>query len=368
MRIRIRTAVATLLASFCLGIAAHAQPVLTVSSDIVAPGATASATITGVPGQHFALLGSSTKSGMSHAGVALAVGADFAILAVGVLDGTGQTILGVTPPFLSTSLDRYYLQAVTSPSAAFATIQVSTSRVIRNADLVGSLVGPPGPAGPQGPTGLTGPQGMVGPSGPAGPQGPVGPNGPVGPAGATGPPGPQGATGATGPIGATGPGGPIGPQGATGAATLQVFDAADRSFGPFTHAFGQDWITLTLSGNRVLLPVGPNGVLTTAPTIYWSAGCGNGLAYVANQSYLIYFGALFDDGNNTVAVVHPPTGPGIVYDNVNYTAKSSLTTVTPTPVWTCTSESGSISKARVSNPTLLAVPSGALPTWPLRLQ
>lgn len=199
MRIRISTAVATLLASFCLGIAAHAQPVLTMSSDIVAPGATASATITGVPGQHFALLGSSTKSGMSHAGVALAVGSDFAILAVGVLDGTGQTILGVTPPFLSTSLDRYYVQAVTAPSAAFAAIQVSTSRVVRNADLVGSLVGSPGPAGPVGPVGPSGPAGATGPAGPSGAPGAAGPAGPTGPVGPAGPAGQDGLPGSPGP-------------------------------------------------------------------------------------------------------------------------------------------------------------------------
>lgn len=323
MRIRIRTAVATLLASFCLGIAAHAQPVLTVSSDIVAPGATASATITGVPGQHFALLGSSTKSGMSHAGVALAVGADFAILAVGVLDGTGQTVLGVTPPFLSTSLDRYYLQAVTSPSAAFATIQVSTSRVVRNADLVGSLVGAPGPVGPQGPAGPTGPQGSVGPSGPAGTQGPVG------------------------------------PQGQQGVGAYVVYDAQDRVVGPLVQAFDLEWVSLNIAGTAVLLPIGPSGFLNSIE-MYWNQPNCSGQRYARDQSSLLRFGAI---SGETVMYLNPSAvSPisSVLYQSIEVYQEGQPGS------WTCLNAFGEIRAARLGAPVL--VPSGPLPQWPLRIQ
>lgn len=357
MGIRIRTAVATLLASFGVGIAAHAQPVLTVTSDIVAPGATASATITGVPGQHFALLGSSTKSGMSHAGVALAVGADFAILAVGVLDGTGQTILGVTPPFLSTSLDRYYLQAVTSPSAAFATIQVSTSRVVRNADLVGSLVGAPGPVGPQGPIGPTGPQGSIGPSGPAGTQGPVGPPGPAGPTGAAGPAGPQGAIG---PSGSAGPTGPAGPQGQPGVGAYVVYDAQDQVVGPFVQAFERDWVSLNVAGTDVLLPVGPSGFLNSIE-MYWSGPNCSGQRYAREQSSLLRFGAI---SGETVMYLNPNVASP-VYSSVPYQSIEAYQEGPPGS-WICVNSSGAIRAARLGAPVL--VPSGPLPQWPLRIQ
>lgn len=189
---RIDILIAIVLAVLVVPRHTGAQPALAVQPEIAPPGSTVGVTISAVPGQHFALLGSSTRAGMAYAGVQLSVGADFAILAMGVLDGTGQTVVGVTPPFLLTSLDRYYLQAVTSPAATFSTIQVSASRVLRNADLVGGLGGATGPAGP---------------AGPAGPQGPSGPTGPHGPTGPQGPPGPAGATGAQG---------PVGPQGAPG--------------------------------------------------------------------------------------------------------------------------------------------------------
>src|SRR5262245_13811051 len=79
---------------------ASAQPSLTVSSDTVAPGASVTATVTGVPGQAFALIGSSMGAGFSHGGVPLKVGPDVAILILSTLDGTGQAQVTVTPPFL----------------------------------------------------------------------------------------------------------------------------------------------------------------------------------------------------------------------------------------------------------------------------
>lgn len=91
-----------------------------------------------------------------------------------------------------------------------------------------SIIGTQGPAGPQGPkgdvgpqgvkgdTGETGPKGATGAAGPTGPQGPKGDTGPAGPTGATGPTGPQGKQGIQGAQGLQGPQGPTGPQGASG--------------------------------------------------------------------------------------------------------------------------------------------------------
>lgn len=82
--------------------------------------------------------------------------------------------------------------------------------------------GAAGPTGPQGPEGLKGDKGDkgdVGPAGeggPTGPQGPKGDTGPAGPTGATGPTGPQGKQGIQGAQGLQGPQGPTGPQGASG--------------------------------------------------------------------------------------------------------------------------------------------------------
>jgi len=178
-----------------VGVLAQPAVQLTLSTTVVTPGQAVTATVTGVPGQNFALLGSTTGAGLAHAGVSLAVGTDFAILALGTIPPSGNATVSVVPPFLLTTLDRYYLQAVTSPSAAFAPLAASAGGVIRNGDLVSGLTGPPGP---------TGPAGAVGPAGPAGPAGPPGPPGATGPAGPPGATGPAGPTGATGPSGTTG--------------------------------------------------------------------------------------------------------------------------------------------------------------------
>ena len=202
---------------------AEAQPTLSVSSDIVVPGATVVATLGGPPGLAFALVGSSMRAGLVHAGVSLAVGIDAAILAVGVLDGTGQTTIVVTAPFLFSTLDRYYLQAVVAPSMTFTSIQVSPGRVIRNGDLLNNVVGsagPPGVAGPAGPPGIAGPSGPQGAAGPAGNTGPLGPQGPAGPVGVSGP---QGASGSPGPPG------PQGIQGAIGQAGAGAFSLTNAS-------------------------------------------------------------------------------------------------------------------------------------------
>jgi Collagen triple helix repeat (20 copies) len=222
------------LSLFLSPVRALAQPTLTIDRDVVTPGAAVLATIVGAPGEYYALIGSGVGAGGSHAGISLAVGANFALLSYGVLDSNGRAVVNVVPAFLLTTLDRYYIQGATSTSPDFSSMQVTQGRVLRNGDLVGSLpgtLGPPGPEGPPGPTGppgppgpqgqtgnpgatgLTGPQGPIGLAGPAGPPGSQGPTGSIGPAGPAGTPG---ATGATGPAGPVGPIGPIGPTGAVG--------------------------------------------------------------------------------------------------------------------------------------------------------
>jgi hypothetical protein len=115
-------------------VAAAAQPTLALATVAVPPGTAVAVTVTGVPGRHFAVIGSATNAGFTYGGVSLAVGADLAVLAQGVLDGTGSAVVPVTPPFVGTSLDRYYLQAVTSASAAFVPLEASSGRVVRNRD------------------------------------------------------------------------------------------------------------------------------------------------------------------------------------------------------------------------------------------
>ena len=223
----------------------HAQsPILTLSNTIAAPGTAITATVTGTPGDYFAVVGSSTDGGFSFAGQQFAVGLDATLVSFGSLDGTGTARVSVIAPFRGTTLDRYYVQVAVSPLPTFGTLALSNGAVIRNGDLVNNLVGAPGPVGPAGPVGPTGPPGPPGVAGPPGAAGPTGPAGPIGPAG---PQGPSGAQGVAGPIG---PVGPQGPQGPAGAGSLQVFDASDRPFGPFTHAFGRDWVTLTLGADR----------------------------------------------------------------------------------------------------------------------
>ena len=153
---------------------AAAQTSFAVSPSAVGPGEAVTADISGPGGHHFAVIGSAVNAGMAYGGVPLAVGIDVVILAQGRLDGSGHARVNVLPPFVGTVLDRYYLQAVTSPSASFLPPSTSPGKVVRNSDLVGDLIGPPGPQGP------TGPQGPIGPSGPQGATGPMGPPGPPG--------------------------------------------------------------------------------------------------------------------------------------------------------------------------------------------
>jgi len=147
---------------------------LTLSTTVASPGVPIEAAIAGTPGQAFALVGSSVGSGFVHAGQSLSVGPDVVVLATGSIDGTGVARASFVPPFVGTALDRYYVQAATSPTGAFTVIALSAGRVIRNRDLVEGLVGPPGAPGAPGPPGPPGPAGPSGATGPAGPPGPPG--------------------------------------------------------------------------------------------------------------------------------------------------------------------------------------------------
>ncbi len=137
-----------------------------------------------------------------------------------------------------------------------------------------SIIGTQGPAGPQGPkgdvgpqgvkgdTGETGPKGATGAAGPTGPQGPEGlkgdkgDKGDAGPAGEGGPTGPQGPKGDTGPAGPTGATGPTGPQGKQGIQGAQGLQGPQGPTGPQ----GASGVTAPTSG-FFTLQVDPNGDL-----------------------------------------------------------------------------------------------------------
>jgi hypothetical protein len=175
MLIRILTAVT--IACAPLAATASAQTQMSLSTTVVRPGEAVTVTVHGDPVEHYAVIGSSVNGGFSYAGVLLGVGADVVILAQGVLDASGEASIRVVPPFNGTVLDRYYLQAVTSPAQNFVPLAPSPGRAVRNGDLVAGLAGgegPPGPVGPAGPAGAPGVMGSEGPSGPVGPTGPAG--------------------------------------------------------------------------------------------------------------------------------------------------------------------------------------------------
>jgi len=191
-RIRPRTgAIAALCVLTASAAWARQATDLVVSPSVVTPGAPVTATVSGPPGHYFALLGSSVGAGLTFGGRSFAIGVDFAVVASGQLDGAGLAIVSGTPPFLFTTLDRYYLQAATSPSPSFLPVDLSPGRILRNADLIGGLAGAPGPAGPPGPAGAEGPPGPPGPPGTTGATGATGQPGSQGPPGPPGPPGTQ---------------------------------------------------------------------------------------------------------------------------------------------------------------------------------
>src|SRR5262247_1742160 len=100
-----RAFVFAFLGSCLVAASAAAQPQVSLSSTVVAPGEGVTVTVTGAPGAFYALLGSSVDDGASFARERLKVRQDVAIVATGTLDGAGQATLTVKPPFLGTELD-----------------------------------------------------------------------------------------------------------------------------------------------------------------------------------------------------------------------------------------------------------------------
>jgi hypothetical protein len=160
------------LATVCGVASASAQPQVSISPTVAAPGDSVTVTVTGAPGAFYAVLGSDVNSGDSFTRDGLKLNRDVAVVTTGTLDGAGQAVIKVVPPFVGSVLDRFYFQAVTSFSPRFDGLESSTAAVVRNGDLVTGLQGPPGPVGPAGPVG------PVGAAGPTGPQGFTGPRGP----------------------------------------------------------------------------------------------------------------------------------------------------------------------------------------------
>jgi hypothetical protein len=234
----------------------------TVSQSVVAPGQPTTVLVTGIPGYYYAVIGSTTGAGFSYAGVALAVGPDVQILAMGNLDGMGQAVVTIVPPFYGTSLDRIYIQAATSPAPNFVPLQVAPGNVLVNADLSGlvaaGLTGPAGPEGPAGAPGAVGPAGAAGPVGPMGPQGAAGADGAVGPQGPAGLAGSQGPAGLDGAAGAAGPQGPAGLDGAVGSAGPQGPAGLDGVAGPQGPA-GLDGAAGPAGPQGLVGPQGPAG-------------------------------------------------------------------------------------------------------------
>lgn len=137
-----RRGVVASMAAYVLTIGAQASgqiPTLAVPSLVTAPGAVVPVTVSGIPGRFYAVVGSTTGAGVSFAGVPLAVGPDAVLLAQGTIGVSGSVTVAVTPPFVGTVLDRFYLQAVTSALPSFVPPEPSAGVVLRNADLVGGV-------------------------------------------------------------------------------------------------------------------------------------------------------------------------------------------------------------------------------------
>lgn len=238
---------------------------LTASTTTVVPGSEVTLSIGGSPGQHVAVIGSTTGAGFSFGGIALAVGTDVRLLFLGVLDGSGAARVAFAPPFLSTTLDRYYVQAVTSPSPGFLPLSASGGVVLRNNDLLGGLVGQPGPAGPQGPAG---PPGVPGASGPPGATGPAGPTGPPGVDGTHAAPGSKNTRVGDTALAAN----------TTGASGTAVGFSAlgSASTGSGNTAFGADALASVTSGgsNLGLGAAAGQGLTTGSNNVYIQAGAG----------------------------------------------------------------------------------------------
>jgi hypothetical protein len=109
---------------------AIAQPtVLSVNNQWVAPDETIRVTVSAAPHSTFGVIASGVGSGGVFAGVPLEVGADYVIIASGVLDATGRTTISYTPRFTTDGPERLYLQA---GSFASAMLSLSSGIVLSN--------------------------------------------------------------------------------------------------------------------------------------------------------------------------------------------------------------------------------------------
>lgn len=137
--------------------------------------------------------------------------------------------------------------------------------------------GPTGPRGEKGATGERGPQGVAGPEGPQGLQGIRGEKGDKGDAGAIGAAGPQGPTGSTGPQGPTGPQGATGPQGRQGIQGSQGIQGPQGEKGDKgdsgVSAPSNGFFTLSMEGDGDLYVNYPDN--TNPPSFVWDSESGN---------------------------------------------------------------------------------------------
>ena len=129
---RRQPAVLAFLFLVCLAGRAWAQPTLTVAPLDVQPGDHVTVTVTGTPGQVWAVGGSYFGTGFVLAGVPLGLGPDAVVLGSGILDGSGAASFSFTPPPAGlTTL--FYVQAVTAADASFTNPQASGSVTLRPA-------------------------------------------------------------------------------------------------------------------------------------------------------------------------------------------------------------------------------------------
>nr|DAZ08802.1 MAG TPA: hypothetical protein [Caudoviricetes sp.] len=137
--------------------------------------------------------------------------------------------------------------------------------------------GPTGPRGEKGATGERGPQGVAGPEGPQGLQGIRGEKGDKGDAGAIGAAGPQGPTGSTGPQGPTGPQGATGPQGRQGIQGSRGIQGPQGEKGDKgdsgVSAPSNGFFTLSMEGDGDLYVNYPDN--TNPPSFVWDSESGN---------------------------------------------------------------------------------------------
>ena len=137
--------------------------------------------------------------------------------------------------------------------------------------------GDTGSRGATGAAGERGPQGLAGPEGPQGLQGLRGEKGDAGAAGPTGPQGPAGPTGLTGSTGPQGPVGPVGPQGKQGIQGVQGIqcpqgervEKGDSGISAPSNGF----FTLSMEGDGDLYVNYPDN--TSPPSFTWDSKSGD---------------------------------------------------------------------------------------------